>query len=158
MELKHKELRFIGRTISRRMDRAFNFAALFDLAAWGLMGALCGINHGHSADAKSLPAAAEVVTRNLGASCDSTVMTDPDMAGCEANHDGDSFDHNSFDHNSFDRDSKRSTPSSCPTLCLHIKCHPCSCGTTDSAYRGHRCTLIIANNSGRIINVMTQTI
>ena len=30
---------------------------------------------------------------------------------------------------SFDRDSKRSAPSSCPLLCLHNKCHPCSCGT-----------------------------
>jgi hypothetical protein len=78
--------------ISRRIDRALNFPALCDLAAWGSMGALCGINHGHSVVAKSLPAAVEVVTRNLGANCDSIVTTDPDMAGCEVIHDGDSFD------------------------------------------------------------------
>ena len=67
--------------ISRRIDRALNFAAFVYLAAWRSREALCGINHRHSADAKSLPAAAEVVTRYLGASCDSIVTMDPDGAG-----------------------------------------------------------------------------
>ena len=38
----------------------------------------------------SLPAAAEVVTRNLGANCDSIVTMDPDVAGCKVILDGDS--------------------------------------------------------------------
>lgn len=80
------ELRSIRLEISRRMDRALNFSALWI----GFMeiegGALCRINHRHSAAGRSLPVVAEVVTRNLHACRGSTVTMAPDLVGCGAIH------------------------------------------------------------------------
>jgi hypothetical protein len=52
------------------------------------MGAVCGSNHGHSAGALSLPRAAEIVIRNLGAGGDSIVTMEPDAVRDERIHEG----------------------------------------------------------------------
>jgi hypothetical protein len=63
--------------ISRRIDRALNFSALW-IGGHEAETALYGFNHEHSAAVVSLPVAPEVVTRNSGAGGDSIVTMAPD--------------------------------------------------------------------------------